>query len=73
MEPILVHLEKDKSYSWCRCGLSLTQPFCDGAHKGTGEKSLRFEVQQSGDHKLCVCKESRNPPFCDGSHANVCA
>jgi len=28
--PIAVDVEKDKSYYWCSCGKSSTQPFCDG-------------------------------------------
>ena len=33
--PYVVELEADKSYYWCSCGRSKSQPFCDGAHKGT--------------------------------------
>jgi CDGSH-type Zn-finger protein len=31
--PISVEVEAGKSYFWCACGRSATQPFCDGAHK----------------------------------------
>ena len=33
--PIPVNVEAGKSYWWCACGRSKTQPFCDGSHKGT--------------------------------------
>jgi len=31
--PIPVEVEAGKSYWWCACGRSKTQPFCDGSHK----------------------------------------
>ena len=34
--PYKVKVEKGKIYSWCTCGLSNKQPFCDGAHKTGG-------------------------------------
>jgi len=34
--PYPVELEAGKSYSWCACGLSANQPFCDGSHRGSG-------------------------------------
>jgi CDGSH-type Zn-finger protein len=30
--PTKVHLEKDKDYYWCACGLSKDGTFCDGSH-----------------------------------------
>ena len=30
--PYKVKVEKDKTYSWCSCGLSKKHPFCDGSH-----------------------------------------
>ena len=34
--PIAVDVEAGSTYYWCSCGLSTTQPFCSGAHKGSG-------------------------------------
>ena len=34
--PFGVEVEAGKAYFWCACGLSATQPFCDGSHKDTG-------------------------------------
>ena len=31
-QPYLVSLEKGKSYAWCECAGSQSQPFCDGSH-----------------------------------------
>jgi len=32
--PYKVKVEKGKTYSWCSCGLSKKQPFCDSSHRG---------------------------------------
>ncbi len=66
--PIETTLEADKTYYWCTCGLSANQPFCDGAHKGSGKKSMPFTVTEIQNKFLCTCKNTKNPPYCDGSH-----
>ena len=41
--PYKVIVEKDKTYSWCACGLSQKRSFCDGAHKKDGKyKSIKY-------------------------------
>jgi glutamate synthase domain-containing protein 2/CDGSH-type Zn-finger protein len=69
--PAMVELEEGKRYTWCRCGRSANQPFCDGSHRGTGITPLQFTAQQSGRKALCRCKASANIPFCDGTHASL--
>lgn len=66
--PCQVDLEEGKKYFWCTCGLSAKQPFCDGAHKGSGLKSHCFVPEKSGTVWLCRCKKTKTPPYCDGSH-----
>jgi len=66
--PCLVELEQGRTYSWCRCGLSSRQPFCDGSHKSTGIEPLLFVAQTSGSVNLCGCKQTCDEPYCDGSH-----
>ncbi len=58
--------------AWCTCGLSQSQPFCDGNHReGTGMKSLGVVCDQTGKYAWCGCKQTKTPPFCDGSHASL--
>lgn len=66
--PYQVSLEANKTYYWCTCGLSSNQPFCDGAHKGSGKKSLPFTESSTQSYHLCGCKQTKTPPYCDGSH-----
>lgn len=68
--PLAVELEAGKNYAWCSCGLSENQPFCDGAHKGSGMSPEIFTAEKDGTHYLCTCKQTANPGFCDGSHKN---
>ncbi|MEM7164203.1 MAG: glutamate synthase-related protein [Planctomycetota bacterium] len=69
--PIAVDLESGSDYYYCRCGLSKSQPFCDGSHAGTGMVPQKFSVEEDAKAYLCRCKQTGNPPFCDGSHAKV--
>jgi CDGSH-type Zn-finger protein len=66
--PVKVELEAGKDYWFCTCGHSSAQPFCDGAHKGTGFSPMKFTAEKSGPAWLCQCKRTGNPPFCDGAH-----
>jgi CDGSH-type Zn-finger protein len=67
--PIAVDLEKDKNYSWCSCGHSESEPFCDGSHrKHNATPSLKFSVTENKTAHLCTCKLTKNAPYCDGSH-----
>jgi len=54
--PIEVTLEANRQYYWCSCGLSKSQPFCDGSHKGTTFTPLAFSVEQTKSVWLCTCK-----------------
>lgn len=56
---------------WCACGRSQTQPFCDGAHKGTGLKPLQVDITEAHRLAFCGCKHTKNPPYCDGSHSKL--
>lgn len=69
-KPVIVDLEAGSHY-WCSCGLSAKEPFCDGAHKGTGFKSVRFELEEPKKVALCACRRTAGQPFCDGAHKNL--
>jgi len=69
--PAKIELEEGKSYHWCRCGRSKTQPFCDGSHSGTDITPLQFIADKTGSAALCQCKSTANAPFCDGTHASL--
>ena len=69
--PYPIDLEEGKTYAWCACGESSTQPFCDGSHKGTGLMPTVFTAEGTKTGYLCGCKHTGNNPFCDGSHANL--
>jgi CDGSH-type Zn-finger protein len=69
--PCAVEVEAGKTYHWCACGLSRTQPFCDGSHKGSGVTSKAYRAVKSGKVYFCGCKKTEKGVLCDGSHSRV--
>ncbi|HXQ41063.1 MAG TPA: CDGSH iron-sulfur domain-containing protein [Candidatus Udaeobacter sp.] len=69
--PYQVDVEAGKSYFWCACGRSKTQPFCDGSHKGTGLTPVQFKAEESKTVWLCGCKQTKGRPMCDGTHKSL--
>lgn len=66
-----VEVEAGKTYYWCACGRSAKQPFCDGAHKGTGIEPVAYTAEATGKAFFCGCKHSKKEPLCDGSHKEL--
>jgi len=66
-----VDVEAGKTYFWCACGQSKTQPFCDGSHKTTDFSPVKFDAEESKTIFFCGCKRSKNAPRCDGSHSKL--
>ncbi len=69
--PIGVEVEAGKTYYWCTCGQSTTQPFCDGSHKGSEFSPMAYKAEASGKVWFCTCKQTGKAPLCDGSHKKL--
>lgn len=70
-KPCLESVRKGKKYFWCACGRSARQPFCDGAHKGTGFVPVEYVAEADGEVLFCACKHTGSQPICDGTHNNL--
>jgi len=73
-EPAIIKVQPGKVYSWCTCGLSVTQPFCDHAHRDIPDgsyKSIKVMFDKEEDVYFCQCKRTKTPPFCDDTHLTV--
>src|SRR6476659_3757003 len=70
--PLGIDVEAGKSYWWCACGRSKSQPFCDGSHKGTAFSPVEWKAERAEQAWFCACKRTGNRPMCDGSHKKLC-
>jgi CDGSH iron-sulfur domain-containing protein 3 len=68
--PVVLELEPGV-YSWCSCGHSKNQPFCDGSHIGKGFCPVTVNIEETKRVAMCLCKHSQNGAFCDGSHSKL--
>jgi CDGSH-type Zn-finger protein len=59
------------TYAWCACGKSKKQPYCDGAHVGSGIVPRIEEITEARKVAWCGCKHSKNGAFCDGAHSKL--
>ena len=69
--PYPVDVTAGETYYWCACGRSKTQPFCDGAHQGSGLEPQAYTAKETGKAYFCGCKASGAGPLCDGSHSKL--
>ena len=66
--PYGVDVEEGKTYTWCACGRSANQPFCDGSHADTAFTPVIYAAKKTGTVFFCGCKKTKSQPLCDGSH-----
>lgn len=66
-----VDVEEGKTYFWCSCGRSASQPFCDGSHSGTDFTPVAYKAAESKVVGFCGCKYSEKAPLCDGAHRDL--
>lgn len=59
--------------SWCACGYSEKQPYCDGAHVKlkTGMTPVAVDIAEAKKVAWCGCKRSGRKPYCDGTHTKL--
>jgi CDGSH iron-sulfur domain-containing protein 3 len=69
--PFAVEVEVGKSYWWCSCGKSTTQPLCDGSHKGSDFSPVEYKADKSEAVYFCGCKHSAKGVMCDGAHKQL--
>ena len=69
--PLPIEVEAGKSYWWCACGRSKSQPFCDGSHKTTTFTPIEWKAEKTERAFFCTCKRTGNRPLCDGSHKKL--
>jgi CDGSH iron-sulfur domain-containing protein 3 len=66
-----VDVEEGKTYFWCACGRSKSQPFCDGSHKEFGMSPEKWVAPATKTAFFCGCKKSGRAPLCDGTHSKI--
>lgn len=71
-KPVVMELDPGV-YWWCACGMSKTQPWCDGSHQGSGHNPIEVAVAERKRYAMCCCKHSANKPYCDGAHKDLAA
>lgn len=69
--PYGVDVEAGRNYSWCACGLSAKQPFCDGSHTSTDIRPVLYQAKESKKVFFCGCKRTKKIALCDGSHNSL--
>lgn len=69
--PFATDVEAGKSYWWCACGRSKSQPFCDGSHKGTPFSPVEYKADRTRTVYFCGCKQTGTPTMCDGTHSSL--
>jgi len=61
-----INIEAGRSYWWCSCGKSASQPFCDGSHEGSEFLPMEYKATETDIAYFCGCRNSLSKPLCDG-------
>jgi Ca2+-binding EF-hand superfamily protein/CDGSH-type Zn-finger protein len=75
--PYGVKVEAGRTYYWCACGMSKTQPFCDGSHAAYNKEfscefqPIKYVAEETRTVWFCGCKQTSSPPMCDGTHTSL--
>lgn len=69
--PYPIDVEVGKSYFWCSCGKSKSQPFCDGSHQGSEFTPVEYKATENKTVYFCGCKQTAKQPLCDGTHTSL--
>ncbi len=51
--------ETARNVTWCQCGRSANQPYCDGSHRETDIRPITVELTEDRLVKWCGCKHSK--------------
>ena len=72
--PARVAVEEGRTYFWCACGHTKTEPWCDGAHKALSTiRPVKWVAPKSGTANVCACRHTRREGrvLCDGGHVHL--
>eukprot|EP00754_Rhynchopus_humris_P018966 Rhum_TRINITY_DN14623_c8_g1::Rhum_TRINITY_DN14623_c8_g1_i1::g.104593::m.104593 len=75
--PVEVKVEAGRSYLYCTCGRTKTQPFCDFSHGqvnrtlGTKFEPVTYVPKETGIVRFCGCRRTGDVVICDGTHNNL--
>ena len=64
-KPFKINVKKYHLYTWCGCGRSHSQPFCDGTHASLAMKRVvnggpvKYIAPEDREIWFCMCKQVR--------------
>ncbi len=74
LAPARVAVEEGKTYFWCACGHTKSEPWCDGQHKHLSTiRPVKWVAPKSGMASICACRHTKREGrvLCDGGHVHL--
>ncbi len=74
LSPARVEVAEGKTYFWCACGHTKTEPWCDGSHKLLSTiRPVKWVAPKSGTASICACRHTKREGrvLCDGGHVHL--